>query len=103
MIFKVFHDVYDIAKRIKEIDRSYYIVFNTSKEKFEVHCSQQIGSSYCLTLPYPCLDERTLKYVLKTKSANIDEILEKIENDNNIRESANKTSAFSSVVENLEN
>ena len=103
MKLKIAHDVYNISKRIKDIDRNYYIVFNTSKQKFEVHSSQQIGSSYCLTLPFNCLDERSLKHVLKTQSVNIDEILENIENDNNIRESANQTSAFSSVVENLEN
>ena len=103
MNIKIEYDVYNISKRIKDIDRNYYIVFNTSKQKFEVHLSSQIGSSYCLTLPFKSLDERVLKHVLKTQSVNIDEILENIENENNRRESANKTSAFSNVVENFEN
>jgi len=103
MKIKITHDVYDIAKRIKNIDKNYYIVFETSRGKFEVHNSSQIGSSYCLTLPNTCLDERALKHVRKTQSANIDEILEKIENDNNLRESANKSSAFSTIIDSLEN
>ena len=103
MNIKINYDVYDISRRIKKIDRNYFIVFNTSKQKFEVHLSKQIGGSYCLTLPYKNLDERALKHVLKSQTINIDDILEKIENDNKILESANKTSAFSNIVENFEN
>ena len=88
MKLQILHDMFNISKRIRNIDRNYYVVFNISKQKFEVHNSSQIGSSYCLTIPYDKLDERTLKLVLKTKSANIEEILEKIENDNNILENA---------------
>ena len=82
-------DVYNIAKRIKNIDRNYYVVFNTSKQKFEVHNSAQIGSSYCLTLPYNQLDERALQHVLKNSSDNIEEILKQLENDNKKLESTN--------------
>jgi len=102
MKIKIMHDVYDIAKRIKYIDRDYYIMFDTSKQKFEIHNSSQVGSTYCLTLPYDELDERVLNYVLKTQSANIDEILEEIENDNNTMESASKNSAFSCVNDSIE-
>ena len=102
MKIKICDDVYDISKRIKKIDRDYYVVYDTSKSKFEVHNSSQIGSSYCLTLPFNELDERVLKYVRKTQSANIDEILNDIENDNDIRESAIKTSAFSNIADSIE-
>ena len=103
MKIKLASDVYNISKRIKEIDKDYYIVYNTSKGKFEVHNSSQIGSSYCLTLPYNALDERTLKFVRKTSVANIDYVLNKIENDNNRIKSAEKTSAFNNVYESIEN
>ena len=102
MKIQIFNDVYNISNRIKNIDRDYYVVYNTSKQKFEIHNSSQIGTSYCLTLPYNELDERALKYVLKSSTNNIDEILEKIENNNNSIESANKTSAFSNIVDSLE-
>ena len=105
MKIKICSDVYNISKRIKYIDKDYYVVYDTSKQHFEVHNSSQIGTSYCLTLPYDELDERAIKYVLKTQSANILEILNEIENNNNLRESANKNSAFSqieNVVEEME-
>ena len=103
MKIRICEDVYDISKRIKYIDDGYYVVYNTSKQVFEIHNSKQIGSTFCLTLPFNELDERCLKHVLKTQSSNIDEIIKKIENDNNLRESAIKTSAFSQINETLEN
>ncbi len=102
MKIKICGDVYNISKRIKEIDGDYYVMYDTSKQVFEIHNSNQIGSSFCLTLPYRELDERALKHVLKTQSVNIDEILEQIENDNNHRESAIKTSAFSQIADSIE-
>ena len=101
MKIKIFNDVYEISKRIRYIDKDYYVVYDTSKQKFEIHNSNQIGGSYCLTLPYNELDERTLKYVRSTQTANIEEILKNLQNDNKIRESAIKTSAFSNIVDNI--
>lgn len=102
MKVQITHDVYDISNRIKKIDRNYYIVYETSKNKFEVHNSQQIGSSYCLTIPYDQLDERVLLTVRSTSSTNIEEILNKVENDNKTLESTTKDSAFSTVLDNIE-
>ena len=102
MKIKICKDVYNISKRIKDIDSGYFIVYDTFKQVYEIHNSNQTGSSFCLTLPFDQLDERCLKHVLKTQSSNIDEILKKLENDNNLRESAIKSSAFSKVCETLE-
>lgn len=102
MLKKIYNDVYNIAKRIKEIDRYYYLVLNTSKNKFEVHNSNQQGSTYCLTLPFNELDERTLNYINKTKSCNIEKILNEIENNNKVRESAEKHGALSELYYNIE-
>lgn len=99
MKIKILFDVYNIAKRIKSIDRDYYVVYDTSKQLFEIHNSNQVGSTYCLTIPYNQLDERALKLVRKNQSANIDEILEQIENDNKHLESTNLTSAFSNMFD----
>ena len=102
MLIEIKSDVYNISKRIKYIDKDYYVVFNTSKNSFEVHNSAQIGSSYCLTLPFKELDERTINYIFETKSENIERILSKIENDNKLRESAEKSSTLSDICENLQ-
>ena len=90
------NDVYFISQRIKEIDKNYFIVFNISKNKFEVHCLGQIWGSYCFTIPYETLDERTLFYTLKTKSDNLQKIIEEIDKANeklqkdNIKKAVNK-------------
>ncbi len=102
MKIQIKHDVYDIAKRIRYIDRDYYIVYDTLKRVYEIHNSSQLGSSYCLTSPYDTLDDRVLKYVRETSSANIENILEKIDIKNRIRENAEKSrvlSQFNDVIE----
>ena len=75
-------DVFDITKRIKDVDKDYYIVFNTKYKKFEVHNSSQNMNSYCLTCPYESLDKRLLDYTLKTRIVNIDKILKEIDENN---------------------
>jgi len=99
MKIKLTHDVYGIAKRIKNLDRGYFIVYDTEKEKFEVHNNLQLGSSYCLTLPYSELDARALDYVAKTSCTNIERILEEIESENRIQESADTSSALNQMNE----
>lgn len=103
MKIKINHDVYEISKRILDIDRYYYIVYNTLTGNFEIHNSSQLDCSYCLTLPFDTLDERTLKYVRETASANIEKILEKIENDNKLRENAERRRVLSQFNESIEN
>jgi len=103
MLIELTHDVYEISKRIKKIDKDYYVVYNTSTRKFEVHNSSQIGTTYCLTLPYSNLDERTLNYVAKTRSVNIEKILEEIETENKIKESENKSNTINEMNECVEN
>ena len=102
MKVKLSSDVYNISKRIKKIDVGYYVVYDTSRNKFEIHNYKQLGSTYCLTLPYSCLDERCLNYVLKTRSVNIEKIINEIDNLNSIKQSAEKTSALNNVYEAME-
>lgn len=99
MKIKLTHDVYEISKRIKQIDNGYYVVYNTLTRKFEIHNSHQIGSTYCLTLPYNELDERTLTYVAKTSCMNVERILEEIDNNNKIQENQEKRKTFSQFNE----
>ena len=81
MKIKIDDDVFEIAKRIKEIDDGYYIVFDTKKEVYELHNSKQVYS-YCLTVPYANLDSRLLDMVLYTNILNIDNIIKDIDNNN---------------------
>ena len=80
-------DVYEISKRIKQIDDGYFIVYNFIKNRYEIHNNKQPFSSYCLTVPYSCLDKRTLDLVYKTLFTKKDAIFKQIEQLNNQLES----------------
>lgn len=60
------HDLFDIVKRIKSIDKNYYVIFNTKRKKYEIHYNRKF-SSYELTVPFYRLDCRTVELVLKTR------------------------------------
>lgn len=78
---KIEDDVYYISNRLKEIDEKYVILYNLDKKVYEVHISGE-RDSYCFTVPYSELDERTLFYALKSASSRRDEIIKEIEENN---------------------
>lgn len=74
-------DVFEIDKRLKEIDENYFILYDTEKQKYEVHnCLQE--TTYCLTVPFDGLDSRLVDFVCLTNVANIDNIVRDIDNSN---------------------
>ncbi len=75
-------DTFSIAARLKNIDPSYYIIRNYIKKRFEVHSSAQRGSTLALVLPFEALDERTLRYVLKTRAERKDALIKEMEESN---------------------
>ncbi|HHW89402.1 MAG TPA: hypothetical protein GX745_00655 [Clostridiales bacterium] len=76
MKIKIDNDLYDIANRLKSIDSGYFVVYDTSRQKYEVHNSDNIGNTYCLTVPYERLDARTVDLVNKTRRERFDKIFE---------------------------
>ncbi len=68
-LVSVTDDVYFIASRLKEIDPTYYVVYDITKRRYEVHSDEQRGSSLCFVVPYDRLDARTVDYALKTRNA----------------------------------
>jgi hypothetical protein len=76
-------DLYDIARRIKSIEKGYFIVFNKRAKKFEVHSTWNVGNTYCFTVPYSRLDYRTIELCKETNLAiHGDQIEKRIESDN---------------------
>ncbi len=75
------NDVYYISSRLKEIDREYRLRYNLRRSCYEVHCLDQ-KDSYCFTVPFDQLDERTLLFALKTRRENRDKIIKEIEKNN---------------------
>jgi len=88
------NDLYDIGKRIKEIDKDYFIAYSYKKQRLEVHNSNQKGGSFCLVIPYDRLDSRTIDLILRTKCENVKRVFDDIEKGN---ERALKESRYQAI------
>ncbi|MBQ9792342.1 MAG: hypothetical protein IJW32_01165 [Clostridia bacterium] len=44
------NDLFSIAKRLKKIDKSYFVVFNKTLNQYEVHSKKQKGSTLCFVV-----------------------------------------------------
>ena len=75
MLIRINTDNLFITNRLREIDNSYFVVFNTHSNKYEIHSKRQVENTFCVGLPFSELDERTVDYVLKTRIENIEQIL----------------------------
>ncbi len=60
----VFHDVFEIAGRLREIIPDLFVVFNTATQRYEVHSLAHHPETLALNLPYAGLDARALHDVL---------------------------------------
>ena len=87
MRIKIDSDVFNITRRIKEIDNSYFVMYNLSSHKYEIHSSKN-KSTYCLTVPYNQLDARTIELIHKTAIRNYDAIMREIDLHNSKIESS---------------
>lgn len=80
--FEIESDCLDIVKRIKAVDKDYFVVFDVEKQKFQLHCRSQGKNTYCLTFLFDSLDERAYLHVLKTRVQNSDEIFKSMDAEN---------------------
>ena len=86
-------DLFDIARRLKEIDAGYFIL--CKRGRFEVH-NRGDEPTYCLTVPWSELDAQTVELVRKTRAERAAELFAELERDNErarrraIRESADR-------------
>jgi hypothetical protein len=78
MLIKINNDLYDISKRIKEIDENYIIYYDTSKSKYLLYNKNR----YQLTFPYRNLDTRALNYAWDTRIENLDTLIAKVDSYN---------------------
>lgn len=81
-LIKIEHDPFFICERLREIDSSYYLVFNNDAKQYEVHSSDQVGGSYCFTVRYDDLDERTLVYALRTRKERQNALIDELDRQN---------------------
>lgn len=67
-LVRITDDVYFIASRLRDIDDSYYVVYNATRGRYEVHSDGQRGGSLCFVVPFGQLDARTLEYARRTRN-----------------------------------
>lgn len=82
MKIEIKNDLFDIANRLKQIDKDYFVLFNTNKKVFELHAKNQAYNSYCLTFPFDVLDERAITLTLKTRVQNKEKLIKEMEEQN---------------------
>ncbi len=100
-LFEIESDCLGIIERLKSIDKSYFVVRNLDKNTFELHSHDQPKKTYCLTIPYDTLDERTVTLALKTRVQNSDEIFRMIDEENSRREVAAAKEVLNNFKEKL--
>lgn len=71
MRIKVNHDLYDISGRLREIDKRYYLVWNTTSSRYEIHYEGQ-KNTFLISLPYARLDKRAIDCLYKSSIHKID-------------------------------
>ena len=76
------HDPLFICQRLKEIDESYFVLYNLQSCQFEVHSNSQEGNSFCFAVRFDGLDARTLEKARETRKENIDALIAKMDEEN---------------------
>lgn len=89
------NDLFDISKRLHEMDANYKLYYNRQQGRFEVHNNAQKGDSLAVIVPYDSLDARTVTLVRSTRVENAQRLFEEMEKANAQAENA----AVSRVVD----
>lgn len=94
--------VTSIPERLKEYDKSFFVVYNHQSHKFEVHSTDNLFDTYCFTVPFNELDSRTIDLVKKndTKNKGAREIEKEI-NDHNDKIEREKKKAQKNWIEDI--
>ena len=75
---KIYHDLFHIAERIRQIDQCYMIYWHAERERYEVYWHDKLA----FVVPFDTLDVRTLEYAKRTRRENADEIEREIDEGN---------------------
>lgn len=76
-------NVFKIPERLKEIDRSYFVIYDSARDRYEIHSNDnKDGSTLCLVVPFNELDSRTVDYVNRTRVVNSKKLYEEMKRHN---------------------
>lgn len=60
----------EIPERVREYDPSYFVVWNNRKNQFEIHSTDNVGDTFCMSVPWSELDDRVIKMLYKNDLRN---------------------------------
>lgn len=75
------NDLFCIVKRLKKINKNYFICFNKLSKSFEVHFKNQKGGTFCLSVGKK-LNACAIKKTFLTQVKNAKKLFIEIENNN---------------------
>ena len=100
-LFEIESDCLDIVRRIRSIDKDYFVMFNLENKTFELHNHAQGKGTFCLTFPFDVLDERAVDFTRKTRVQNSDALFEEMERQNIALEKAKAKQILNDFEEKL--
>jgi len=74
--------VMDIPVRLKELNRAFFVMFNTRTQKYEIHCADQPFETLACSLPFEELDARAITYAREYSVERLEKIAREIEEYN---------------------
>lgn len=98
MYIEISYDTFDISKRLKELDKNYFVRYNTQTKHFEVWLQEGVNAHLEVVLEYPCLDIRTINKVATTRTDKIEKIIKEME----LHNQKLKEKAKQNLIEELE-
>ena len=100
---KPFNDVFDIKKRLIEVDPRYRLFYNTKTNKYEVYVLMSEDKlELAFVCPYNYPDARLVKYARMTRVERSSEIFDEIEEHNKKIEEEENSKALSKPKSKLE-
>jgi hypothetical protein len=82
-LIQVKSNVLKIPERLREIDKGYFVMWNTNTQQFEVHHKEHIGNTLALNIPFNELDQRTIDLVRQTRIESGRTLIEEMDRNNN--------------------
>ena len=70
--------MFNIAARLKSVDRRYELFFNRKKNRYEIYANGAMQ----IALPFERLDARAIEYARKTRLENLNKLIAEIEAEN---------------------
>lgn len=81
-MIRIDSDLFDIAQRLKAIDRGYVVFYNPDNRKYLLYKEERGKVEYQLAFPFDSLDARCIDFCFKTRVERARELLIELENEN---------------------